>query len=163
MTDFMLSQVLIGVAFCLDLASFQFRSKYKVLLCLTCATSLIACHFWLLEATSAALIAAICAVRFLSAAATRSGWLMLVFLVLIVGSAYFTYAGALTILVTTASCVSTWGAFRATDKLFRQIMMVSAVLMMVHNGLANSPAGVLLEIFFFSSNALAYYRFYLRR
>ena len=163
MTDFMLSQVLIGFAFCFDIASFQFRSKYKVLLCLTCATSLIAVHFWLLEATSAAVIAAICAIRFLSAAITRSFWLMLVFLALIVGSAYITYAGTLTILVTMASCLSTWGAFRASDKLFRQIMMVSAVLMMTHNGLANTPAGVLLEVFFFGSNAVAYYRYYLRR
>ena len=115
MSDFMLSQILIGIAFCFDLASFQFRDKNKVLVSLACASVFIALHFWLLQAHTAAVITLIAALRFLAATITRSTLLMFVFLGLILGSALSTYAGLLTILVTVSSSLSTWGAFRASD------------------------------------------------
>jgi hypothetical protein len=163
MSDFMLSQILIGFAFCFDVASFQFRDKQKVLICLAGASVLIALHFWLLQANTAAVITVIAALRFLSATFTRAIWLMFTFVGLIVSAAALTYAGLLTILVTVSSLLSTWGAFRASDRVFRLVMMTTALIMIVHNTLAQTPAGVLLEIFFLSSNLFAYYRYYLRR
>jgi hypothetical protein len=159
----MLSQILIGIAFCFDLASFQFRDKNKVLVSLACASVFIALHFWLLQAHTAAVITIIAALRFLTATVTRSTLLMFVYLSLILGSALATYAGLLTILVTVSSCLSTWGAFRASDKRFRQVMMITATIMIVHNTLAQTPAGVLLELFFLGSNLVGYYRYYVKR
>ena len=48
LSAYTLSQILIGIAFCFDLASFQFREKKRVLLCLCLACLLISAHFWLL-------------------------------------------------------------------------------------------------------------------
>ena len=53
MSDFVLSQVLIGVVFVIDLASFQFRNRRHVLACLSTAAFLIGVHFVLLETWTA--------------------------------------------------------------------------------------------------------------
>jgi len=44
-TAFALSQLLIGVAFLMDFASFQFKQQRHVLVCLAIAASLIGMHF----------------------------------------------------------------------------------------------------------------------
>ena len=163
MSDFVLSQILIGVAFCFDLASFQFRDKNKVLVSLACASVFIALHFWLLQAHTAAVITFIAALRFLTATVTRSTLLMFVYLGLILCSALFTYAGVLTILVTVSSCVSTWGAFRASDRRFRQLMMITATIMIVHIMAQRRCPFVLLQLFFLGSNLAGYYRYYVKR
>ncbi len=160
--SFYLSQCLIGIAFCFDLASFQFREKRRVLVCLSAAALLIAAHFWLLGAYTAALIAMIATVRFLVAIVSRARWLVVFFLSLIVVAAALSWAGVPTVLVTLSSSFSTIGAFQSSDRRFRQLLMVSTLLMIAHNLLVFTPAGVFLELFFLGSNLVGYYRHYVR-
>jgi hypothetical protein len=163
MSDFVLSQALIGVVFFIDLASFQFRDRRRVLICLGTAALLIGVHFWLLEAWTAAIAGFIAAARFLTAIFTSSKRLLGFFLLAVLVNAAWSYAGLLTILATLGSLLSTTAAFLAADRAFRQMMMVSSLVWIVHNILAFTPAAVVLETFFLGSNVFAYYRFYIRR
>ena len=49
MTPFILSQILIGIAICFDLISFQLKERGKILGCLLVSCTLIGIHFALLE------------------------------------------------------------------------------------------------------------------
>ncbi len=133
-----------------------------MLVCLSCASILIAAHFWLLETYTASVIALIASVRFTTAIFSRSKIWMLVFLGLIMATALATFDGVTSVLVTAASSISTVGAFQSSDQRFRLLMMLATLLMVVHNLIIKTPAGVLLELFFFGSNCVGYYRHYLR-
>jgi len=162
-SDFALSQALIGVAFFVDLASFQFRKRRYVLACLSTAAFLIGLHFWLLETWTAAVLGFIAAVRFLTAMFTSSKRLLVLFLAAVLINAVYSYAGLLTVLATLGSLLSTTAAFLAHDRSFRLCMMAASVIWIVHNVLAATPAAVVLETFFLGSNLVGYYRFYIRR
>jgi hypothetical protein len=116
MSDFVLSQALIGVVFFIDLASFQFRDRRRVLICLGTAALLIGVHFWLLEAWTAAIAGFIAAARFLTAIFTSSKRLLGFFLLAVLVNAAWSYAGLLTILATLGSLLSTTAAFLAADR-----------------------------------------------
>lgn len=160
MSDFVLSQILIGIVFFVDLASFQFRHRSHVLLCLAIAGFLIGVHFWLLEAHTAAILGWIASLRFLTAIFSRSRWLLLLFLSAVLLNAAFTWAGVLTLLAAGGSLLSTTASFLARDREFRLLMMCSSLVWIAHNVLAVTPAAVILESFFLGSNILGYYRFY---
>ena len=162
MSDFVLSQALIGVVFVIDLASFQFRNRRHVLACLSTAAFLIGVHFVLLETWTAAVLGFIAAARFLSAMFTSSRSLLIVFLAAVLINAVLSYTGLLTVLGTLGSLISTIAAFLAADRAFRLGMMASSVIWIVHNIIAITPAAVILETFFLGSNVVAYYRFYVR-
>ena len=163
MSDFVLSQALIGLVFFIDLASFQFRNRRHVLACLGTAAFLIGVHFWLLETWTAAVLGFIASARFLTAMFTSSRRLLFLFLAAVLCNAAWSYSGLLTVLATLGSLLSTMAAFLAADRAFRLGMMASSVIWIVHNILAVTPAAVVLETFFLGSNCFAYYRFYVRR
>ena len=75
---------------------------------------------------------------------------------------WLSWAGVPTVLVMLSSAFSTIGAFQSSDRRFRQLLMVSTLLMIVHNLLVFTPAGVFLELFFLASNLVGYYRHYVR-
>jgi hypothetical protein len=62
---FLLSQILIGLAFLFDLASFQFKERKYTLVCFALAAALISAHYFLLEQDTAGFIIALSAARFL--------------------------------------------------------------------------------------------------
>ena len=162
MSDFVLSQVLIGFVFFLDIASFQFKQQRHVLMLLAAAAFLIGVHFWLLQLHTAAVLGILASARFLTAIFTNSRKLLLLFLLVVLLSCLLTWAGLLTLLATIGSLCSTVGAFSATDRNFRRLMMLSSLLWITHNLLAHTPAAVILETVFLASNFVGYYRFYIR-
>ena len=162
MSAFALSQLLIGVAFVIDMASFQFRQKRHVLMCLAFAASLIGTHFLLLEIYTAAVLGFVAAARFITALFTQSRRLYLVFVAAVLINAWFTWAGLLSALGTLGALLSTTAAFSGTDQRFRLVMMASSIIWVLHNSLAGSPAALALECVFLGSNMVGYYRFYLR-
>ena len=163
MSDFLLSQLLVGVVFVFDLASFQFREKRHVLACLVFSASLMGVHFYLVEAYTASALGFIAALRFLTAMFTTSRWLLALFLGLVLGNAVLSFDGLVSVLATTGALITTTASFLASDKRFRELMVVGTAVWIVHNALAGSPGAVALEIFFMGSNMVGYYRFYLRR
>ena len=162
MSDFVLSQVLVGVVFCFDMASFQFREKRHVLACLVVSALLLGIHFALLGVQTAAVLGFIAAARFFTAIFSHARWLLYLFLSLVVINGILSYAGLLTLLATVGALITTTAAFLATDRQFREGMMIGTVIWIAHNSLAGSPAAAVLEICFLGSNLVGYYRYYLR-
>jgi len=160
---FLISQVLIGIAFCFDLLSFQLKERKQILICFIVASTLIATHFFLLEQVTAACLILVSTTRFLASYFTTAKRWMVFFLLITTVVFYFTFAGKLSILAYAASLIGTWGSFQDKDKALRLCMMMGTTLWIIHNIFAGSPAAVALEIFFLGSNLWGYYRFYIRK
>jgi len=163
LSDFLLSQLLVAVVLCFDVASFQFRDKRHVLACLVFSASLMGAHFWLIGAETAAALGFIAAVRFFCAIFTSARWLLFIFLAVVLGNAVLSYTGLTTVLATVGALITTTASFLASDQRFREGMIVGTLVWIVHNALAGSPGAVVLETIFLASNAVAYHRFYIKR
>ena len=98
--------------------------------------------------------------RFATAIFWQNERLFYFFFALVLINAVLSYHGVLTILATIATSLSTWAAFRPSDKQFRLFLIAAASVMMVHNMIAWTPAAIVMEVFFISSNVLAYRRLY---
>ncbi len=162
MTDFFLSQVLIGIAICTDTLSFQFKERKHIVACLLVSCTLISAHFMLLNHWTAACLGLIAAIRFTTSLFTTSKKLMALFLVATIVTSIFTYEGVLSILGCTGGIFGTVASFCKEDKRLRELMLVGTILWIIHNFLAGSPGAVLMEAIFISSNLVGYFRFYIR-
>ena len=162
-SSFILSQLLIGIAFIFDLSSFQFKNRKHILICFTIAASLISAHFFLLGEYTAGSVVALSAVRFIVSIFTTDKRMLWLFLVLILLAGAVTFDGFEDSLSISAMLLSTLSAFSIEDKKLRLFMMSASTLMITHNILVFTPAGILLESFFLASNLFAYYRFYLKQ
>lgn len=161
-SPFLLSQILIGIAFIFDLSSFQFKNRKHILICFTIAASLISAHFFLLGEYTAGSVVALSAVRFIVSIFTTDKRMLWLFLVLILIAGAVTFDGFEDVLSISAMLLSTFSAFSLADKKLRLFMMCGTILMITHNILIFTPAAILLESFFLASNLFAYYRFYIR-
>jgi ASC-1-like (ASCH) protein len=162
-TPFLISQILIGIALVFDLASFQFKNRKRILICFAVAASLISTHFFLLGENTAGSVVALSAVRFVVSIFTTDKRLLWLFLGLILAAGVITFDGVEDVLSVSAMLLSTFSAFSAQDKRLRLFMMVASTLMITHNILIFTPAGIVLESFFLASNLFAYYRYYLKQ
>lgn len=162
MSNFVLSQILIGIAICTDTASFQFKERKKIVACLLVSCTLISAHFMLLGHWTAAFLGLVAAARFTTSIFSTSKRWMGLFIVATIVISIFTYEGLLTILGCTGGLFGTVASFCKEDKLLRQLMLIGTILWIVHNFLAGSPGAVLMEAIFISSNLVGYFRFYIR-
>jgi len=162
MSDFLLSQILVGIAICTDTLSFQFKDRKKIVACLLVSCTLISIHFMLLDHWTAASLGVIAAIRFTTSIFSTSKKLMGLFLVATIISSILTYEGVLSILSCAGGIFGTIASFCKEDKRLRQLMLIGTSLWTVHNFLAGSPGAVLMEIIFISSNLVGYFRFYIR-
>lgn len=148
--------------FVVDLASFQFVRRERVLACFATSTLLLGVHYLLLGAGTAAVLGFVAAIRFLTAILFPSRNLTLVFLVAVFANAFLTYAGLLSILSTSGSVLSTVAAYRGNREL-RKMMMLGSVFWISHNALAGSPGATALEVSFMISNLVGYHRHFRQR
>jgi hypothetical protein len=162
MSDFLLSQILIGIAIFTDTISFQFKERKKIVACLLVSCALISTHFMLLGHWTAAWLGIVAAIRFTTSIFSTSKKLMGIFIFATIMTSIFTYEGLLSILGCTGSIFGTVASFCKEDKLLRQLMLIGTSLWIVHNFLAGSPGAVLMEAIFISSNIVGYFRFYIR-
>jgi len=157
---FILSQILIAIAFVFDLSSFQFRNRKRILICFAIAASLISAHFFLLGENTAGSVVALSAVRFIVSIFTTDKRVLWLFIILILAAGLFTFDGIEDVLSVSAMLLSTFSAFSVDDKKLRLFMMCGTILMITHNILIFTPAAIILEVFFLGSNLVAFYRFY---
>lgn len=162
MDFFVLSQIVIGIAICFDLLSFQFKDRAKVLICLLISCILIGTHFILLEQWTATGLAFLAIFRYLVCLKTTSKAFMWVFIGLSVIIAIVTFGGVLSIISCLGSIFGAIGAFCKKDKQLRQFMFIGTSLWLLNNILIGSPAAVLMETLFLGSNIVGYYRFYIK-
>lgn len=162
-TPFILSQILVAIAICFDLLSFQFKERPKIIACLIVSCLLISCHFALLGLWTATGLGLLATVRFLASLLTTSKRVMLLFMCASVGISLVSFHGILSVLSCLGSLFGTAGTFCKDDKRLRQIILIGTSLWLIHNILAKSPTAVLMEALFIGSNLVGYYRFYLKR
>lgn len=163
MSAYLLSQLLVGVAIGFDLLSFQFRQRRQIIACLVVSCLLVSVHFVLLGLWTAAGLGGLAAVRFLASYHTTSKRVMTLFLACTLTVAAATYSGPLSLISGLGSMFGTIGSFCRDDRRLRQVMLLATSLWLIHNIMAGTPLGVLMEVLFLSSNLLGYYRFYARR
>lgn len=159
--NFVISQILIGIAFLFDFSSFQFKRREITLICFFCATCLISAHFFLLDESTAGSIAVLAALRFLVCVFTTNSIIKYLFIFLIIFIGLQMFNGVEDIFSMATGILATNAAFQREEKRLRIVMMLSTASMIVHNAIIWTPAGIALEVFFLTSNVLSYYRFYI--
>ncbi|MBB1333661.1 MULTISPECIES: YgjV family protein [unclassified Pseudoalteromonas] len=157
---FLVSQCLVAIATLLDLASFQFKSRKLILLCLFSSVLLTATHFFLLDKISASLLMLIAAVRYFYCIFNPSQWAMLGFMLLSTVAVILTWQGWLSGLALLATLIQTFASFQPRDMLLRLFMVFGTALWISHNLLVGSPMAVLMECLFLLSNLVGLWRFY---
>ena len=162
MSPFLLSQILVGIAICTDILSFQFKEKKKIVACLLISCVLISIHFMLLDHWTAACLGLLAATRFTVSLFSTSKKLMVFFVLTTIALAAVSYEGILSILAGTGGVFGTMASFCKEDKQLRQLMLIGTSLWLIHNVLAGSPGAVLMEVLFISSNLVGYFRYYIR-
>ncbi len=160
---FVISQILIGIAFIFDIFSFQFKSRKKTLICFVAAASLISAHYFLLGQETAGFVIALSAIRFFVSIFSTDKRLKYLFLALVTITGILTYDELLDLLAIAAGYLATFAVFQPNEKLMRQIMMVSSSCIIILNVLIFTPVGILTELFFIGSNIVSYWRFYLKK
>ncbi|KJR97561.1 MAG: membrane protein [Desulfobulbaceae bacterium BRH_c16a] len=162
MSLFIISQILVGIAICTDILSFQFKEKTRIVACLLVSCVLISIHFMLLEHWTAACLGLLAATRFAASLFSTSKRLMGIFVLATLILAAVSYEGILSILACTGGIFGTVASFCKEDKQLRQLMLIATSLWLVHNVLAGSPGAVVMEALFIGSNLVGYFRYYIR-
>ena len=162
LSNFVLSQILIGIAICIDILSFQFKERMKILACLVVSTVFISSHFMLLGHWTAAFLGVLSVARYSSSMITTSKKVMWIFLIIIFAITVLSFEGLLSVLGCVATFFTTIAAFRKDDKRLRQLMLIGTMIWIAHNYLAGSPGAVLMETIFIVSNLVGYYRYYIK-
>lgn len=163
MSVFVLSQILIGISFLFDLASFQFKKRNYTLVCFVCAASLISAHYFLLKQPVAGFIIALSATRFLVSIFSKDVRFKYLFLVLVTVTGLWNYEKIIDLLPLAAGYVATFAVFQPDDRLLRRLMMTATVCIITFNIFIFTPVGIFTESFFLASNLLAYWRFYIKQ
>ncbi|RYV02067.1 hypothetical protein SOPP22_10850 [Shewanella sp. OPT22] len=163
MTDFFLSQVLVSIAICFDMVSFQFKDRKEIIACLFVAGILISIHFALLEQWTASGLMAISTIRYFTSIFTTSKKIASIFIASSLLATYFTFTGLVSLLSCAGSLFQTTAAFSKNDKTLRVLMIVGTSFWLLHNYVVQSPVAVLMEVLFISSNLVGYYRHYIQK
>jgi len=160
MTPFLWSQLIAACAFSCGLASYQFQQRKSVLVCLTCLAILNAVHFLLLDRHAPAMMMVLTATRYVTAIYTQRRRYLYLFLGVAVTGVALTYDGPLSWLSLAGVACGTIGSFQASDRIMRICFMSGNCCWLIHNLLAITPVGTVMEASFLTSNILGYWRFY---
>lgn len=163
MSLFVFSQILAALAFLFGMASFQFKPRKTVLICIFFCAIFNASHFLVLERYAAGTLIFINALRFLVAAFFPSQRWMWVFIGLSFVSFVFTWQDWVSLLGLAATLIGTVGTFKHTDREVRIYLMWVSAFWVLHNLLVGSPVAMLMEGCFLLSNYWGLRRFYLAR
>ena len=159
MSTFVLSQILAGLAFALGMASFQFKPRRLILLCLVGSTLLNSSHFLLLDKPGPATLMLLTGIRFLVAMSTKNRSFMYLFLLITLVSFLLTFKSSLSFLALLGSFVGVCGSFQPTDRGIRLFFMAGNLTWLIHNILAATPVAALMEAAFLTSSIVGYWRF----
>ncbi len=163
MNLFILSQILVGIAFCTDLISFQFKERKKVVLFLCLSSALISTHYFLLGRNTAGLLVFISIIRFITSYFSTRKILMFSIIGLNILGFLLTYSSPLSFIILFALILITIGAFQKEDKSLRRIIMMGTCFVITYDILIFSPIAIILEISFLLSNVIGYFRFYYKK
>jgi hypothetical protein len=163
MNAFAWSQILAAGAFACGMVSYQLRERRNVLLCLTGLAVLNAGHFLLLDRTTPAVMLLLTATRYVTSMFTRHRLFFYLYLTAAVVGIAWTYSGPLSWLALAGVFFGTLGSFQPTDRAMRQCFFCGNSCWITHNILAQTPVAIVMEICFFASNVVGYWRLYGRQ
>lgn len=157
-TTFFLSQCLAALAFAAGIAAYQGRTRASILGRWALAAALNTAHFLLLGLPGVATITFITCLRFLAASRTSDRRMMWIFMALAVVGFLATYTRPLGFIALASTLLGTWASFQPRANTVRIAFAVCATLWGIHNALAGSPVGALMEVAFLASNAYGWWR-----
>lgn len=160
MSNFVLSQILAGVAFVFGLASFQFKARRDVLLCLFISTAFNGVHFFLLDRPGPGALMLVTGIRYLVALRTTDRKVMIFFLVVSCGTFLITFKSPLSLLALCGTLVGTYGSFQPAGRTVRLYFMGGNMAWLSHNILVWTPVGIVMEALFLSSSLVGFWRYY---
>lgn len=162
MSLFVASQILVGIAICTDLLSFQLKKRVHIVSCLLVSCILISLHFMCLELWTAACMGLLAAARFITCVFTTDRVVRTLFVLATLIVSLVTYEGLLSVLCTVGGVFGIYASFCEDDKPLRQLMAIGTSIWLIHNIIAGSPGAVVMEILFLGSNVVGYFRYYIR-
>ena len=163
MDQFIISQVLAGLAWLIELISFQFKAKNKILSCLILSSFCIMGHFFLLEKTTAGALMIVIIIRLFVAQKTTNKFVLWSFLLLTALITFFTYNNFYDLIPFVAVTFLTIGVFQKNDRRMRLWMMPGTLTFIIYNIIIGSPMMTFTETSFLITNLVGYWRYYLRK
>ncbi len=163
LSSFFVSQIFAGIVIILDLCSFQFKERQKIIAFLLWATAANALHYLFLERYVWAAILWLWVLRLLTSYfKTGKNWAFLFIWLYIIVTAIF-YEDAYDLIMLAGVTLSTISIFQADDKKLRLIMMLATCIVIIYTILIGSPMWTLMETMFLWSNIIGYYRHYISK
>ena len=160
MSDFALSQILAGIAFAFGLASFQFKARRNVLLCLCVSVAFNGAHFFLLDRPGPSTLMLITGIRYLVATISTDRRVMIFFLLVTCAAFFTTFKSPVSFLALVGSLIGTFGSFQPSGQKVRLYFMGGNVAWLVHNAFLWTPVGVAMESLLLTSSVVGYWRYF---
>ena len=160
MSDFALSQILAGIAFVFGLASFQFKARRSVLLCLCVSVAFNGAHFFLLDRPGPSVLMLLTGIRYLVATISTDRRVMIFFLVITCAAFFTTFKVPVSFLALVGSLIGSFGSFQPSGQKVRLYFMGGNVTRLVHNAFLWTPVGVAMESLFLTSSVVGYWRYF---
>ena len=158
MSDFLLSQIIVGVGMLFDLTSVQCKERRHLVIGQLIASCLISAHFFVLGVETAGWMFALGASRLLISLKWRNRWSSSISYALLIGAVAYSYSGYLSILGGMASLLMAIGVFSTELRRLRLLFIAGSSTWLIHNLIVWSPVAILMEICFLSSNLIGFYR-----
>ena len=119
-----------------------------------------ASHFFLLGRPGPAALLLATGARHLTATVTTDRRVLFVFLFGTAGIFLATASNPLGLMACIGTLIATYGSFQANSRSLRLFHMVGNSLWIVHNILAQTPVGAIMEVAFLTSNVVGYLRYH---
>ena len=162
LTPFVWSQILPCIAFCFDIASIQFKSRKRIILCFAVSALCLSLHYFLLQSLITALLAGISFTRFIISYFSTHRAFFFFYIALAVLVLILTYENLGSFLPFFGVTFATIASFQTHDKRVRQFMMITTTFWLTTNIVLWSPMAIIIESFFLGSNFIGYWRFYIK-
>ena len=130
-------------------------------MCMVVCNFLNASHFFLLGRPGPAALLVVTGVRYSAAVVTTDRRVMFLFLLGTAGIFFATATNALSVMACIGTLIATYGSFHPNSRSLRLITMVGNSIWLVHNVLASTPVGAVMEAAFLTSNMVGYWRYHM--
>ena len=163
MTPFILSQLAAGGAVLCNLLSFQFSKRNTVVSLLSAAVFLVGVQFYFLQETAAFWLTMYALIYFITSLRTRNRNLMWLFMLGGFILFFIFFRSWLDIFPLVSTIITLLSLFTLNQKSMRELQALGASLRIIFYVIIFSPIGILLESTLLISNAVAYWRFYIKK
>ena len=152
------AQLIGGVAFLIGVSAFWQKDDLKFRYQMTGFCLVMALHFILLGATVAAIGAAINGVRSYASIKSQSRYVMAAFIVLLICMTLPNVDKWYELPPIAGSAVATWALFSVKGVRLRTLILCNSLCWLLHNVLAGSIGGSMVEATFVITNSMTIYR-----